>query len=500
MRVFFLFLIVLVLIPSILTYLFSERMFYPFSYLVMVTHSVGVFMFLVFTKQYLTARKYVSHLLIPKRKRRVVAVIPTYNEDPEMVIETALSVELAVKDYGDVFILDDSSNEKIRKKLDELCKKSGIRVFRRNSRRGYKAGAINDFLKVYGDRYELIAIFDADQRPATSFFDETLRYFDDPKVALVQVPQNYTEIESGIAEGALIQQIPFWRLVMRGRKNSAFSLGSGSIFRIDALKEVGLLEESTVTEDVATTVKLHEKGYKSVYLDKPLVWYGEPPKDLKSYLSQQNRWAFGYFQLTSKLLKAKLSLNQAVDYFNGWLYWLKVGLLTVVEFTAPIVFLLLGVPFIKLNPLLYIYAYMPYVISSMSWYFYLAKKRLYGIVGVFKHNTIQILAYPAVLSAFVSWILRKKKAFSVTPKKAKYGVNVLVVIPYVIPLVLLVASVVFGVFRLINPTYDKLWFATLVNVFWAMYFIPHLAYCFVLISREYKDETLDRILRQSVTA
>ena len=493
MWVLFLFLIVIVLIPSVLTYLFSEKL-HLFSYLVMVAHSVGVFMFLVFTKQYLTARRYSTSLLIPKRKKDVVAVIPTYNEDPEMVIETALSVELAVKDYGDVVVLDDSSNEEIRKKLDELCKKSGIKVFRRASRRGYKAGAINDFLKVYGDKYKLIAIFDADQRPSASFFDETIKYFDDPTVALVQVPQDYTEIESGIAEGALIQQIPFWRLVMRGRKESAFSLGSGSIFRIDVLKEVGLLEEENVTEDVATTVKLHEKGYKSIYLDKPLIWYGEPPKDLKSYLSQQNRWSFGYFQLLPKLLTARISLTQAIDYFNGWLYWFKVGIITIIEFTAPIVFLLLGIPFIKLDPIVYLYAYMPYVISSMAWYFYLAKKHFYSLKGVFKHNAIQILAYPSVFSSFISWMLRRKKAFSVTPKKAVGSINVIIVMPYVLPLFLLTLATVLGIFRLTNYEHSKFWFATLVNVFWATYFIPHLAYCLLLISKEYGRELPERIL------
>jgi len=39
---------------------------------------------------------------------------------------------------------------------------------------------------------------------------------------------------------------------MRGRKNSAFSLGSGTVFRVDALEEVGGLDEEIITEDIAT--------------------------------------------------------------------------------------------------------------------------------------------------------------------------------------------------------------------------------------------------------
>jgi len=105
---------------------------------------------------------------------------------------------------------------------------------------------------------------------------------------------------------------------MRGRTfSSAFSLGSGSVFRISALKEVGYMDESSITEDAATSLKLHEKGYASVYVDSSLIWYGEPPQDINAYLTQQSRWAFGYFQLTWRILKSNLNFSQFVDYFQG---------------------------------------------------------------------------------------------------------------------------------------------------------------------------------------
>jgi len=205
-----LFFLSLLLIPVYLTTLFSARGYIViFSYFIFLTQIFGVFNFLVFFKQYLHSRKYEIPIVVPTKKYKVAAVIPTYNEDPETVIDTALSVELAVKNYGDVYILDDSTNEEIKRKLDEYCKTLGIRIFRRGNRRGYKAGAINDFLKSQGYKYDLIAVFDADQRPLSSFFDEVLGYFDDPAIAFVQVPQSYTELETGVAEGALYQQIPF---------------------------------------------------------------------------------------------------------------------------------------------------------------------------------------------------------------------------------------------------------------------------------------------------
>ncbi len=134
--------------------------------------------------------------------------------------------------------------------------------------------------------YDLMAIFDADQRPMPFLFNKVTPHFADEKVAFVQVPQYYSEITSGVSLGAFFQQLPFLRLVMRGRSkaNSAFSLGSGTIYRVRALREIGGLDDSTITDDISTSIDLHSRGWRSVYIDKPLVWYGMPPKSIAGYL------------------------------------------------------------------------------------------------------------------------------------------------------------------------------------------------------------------------
>ncbi|AKV76284.1 MULTISPECIES: glycosyltransferase family 2 protein [Metallosphaera] len=77
---------------------------------------------------------------------------------------------------------------------------------------------------------------------------------------------------------------------MRGRLGtSAFSLGSGSVFRISALRGGVYFAEFSTTENGAISVLLHEKGYKTVYADSGLIWYGEPPEDLASYFTQRIR-------------------------------------------------------------------------------------------------------------------------------------------------------------------------------------------------------------------
>jgi cellulose synthase (UDP-forming) len=414
---------------------------------------------------------------------RIAAVIPTFNEDPEIVRDTLISVMLALKGRGDAFILDDSTSERSKEGIKDL-EKLGARVLRRDDRRGYKAGAINDFLKLYGKNYTLLAIFDADQRPVNSFFDETLQYFTDEKVAFVQIPQAYTELETGVGVAAYWQQQPFLRFIMRGRKISAFSLGSGTVFRISALEEVGGLDEENITEDVATSVKLHGKGYRSVYIDKPLVWYGEPPKDLKAYLSQQSRWALGGFQLLRTLLKERLTLSAFIDYISSWMYWFKEGPLTVVEIIAPMVFLLFDVHFLRIDAFVYLASYMPFFISTLI-VFVIAARKLYGFRGFVYHQTIELLAFPSITASFIAWLLRRKRPFAVTRKRAE-RVPIKLIVPYALILVFLIASVIRGVFLLLfDPIIRP---AALVNVFWAAYFIPFIAFGIYTVLKYYERE------------
>lgn len=263
---------------------------------------------------------------------------------------------------------------------------------------------------------------------------------------------------------------------MRGRTfSSAFSLGSGSVFRISALKEVGYMDESSITEDAATSIKLHEKGYTSVYVDSQLIWYGKPPEDINAYLTQQSRWAFGYFQLTWKILKSNLNFSQFVDYFSGSLYWVKEGPLTIAEFLAPVFFLLFKSPIIILNPLNYILAYIPYPLVSIALFIYTIKgKGEYGIKGFYYHQSVEYLEFLSITLAFFSWIIGKKRPFKVTPK-GEGNFDVKSVIPHMIIIILLILSIIEGFLWLTKASSSSpLYYSIIINIFWAIYQIPFL--------------------------
>lgn len=274
------------------------------SFFIIFDMVISFFMMMLFIAYWRLNKYYEKSLLYSsmqledgKNRYKIAIVVPVYNENPELVLGTVIASKMTFKHLGDIYVLDDSTDEKIRKKLDFYSEVYGFYIMRRYSRKGYKAGAVNAWLSKYGKNYDLLVIMDADQRPMPGFLKHVIKFFDDPNVAFVQVPQYYSNLDNTVTLSAYLQQLPFLRVVMRGRsvKRTSFSLGSGTIYKITHLLSVGGLYEKTVTEDIFTSLLLHERGYTSVYVDLPLVWHGEAPNDLPSYMSQQNRWCLGGF-------------------------------------------------------------------------------------------------------------------------------------------------------------------------------------------------------------
>ncbi|WP_054842113.1 glycosyltransferase [Vulcanisaeta distributa] len=122
-------------------------------------------------------------------------VIPVFNESPRLVAETAIISKAAVGELGgDVYVLDDSTREDVRRELDYYAEELGFKVFRRGGSRrgGFKAGAVNDWLRAFGENYDYVVIMDSDQRLLLGVFEHVMQFFDDPRVAFVQVPQYYS--------------------------------------------------------------------------------------------------------------------------------------------------------------------------------------------------------------------------------------------------------------------------------------------------------------------
>jgi cellulose synthase (UDP-forming) len=297
---------------------------------------------------------------------KVDIYIPTFNEDVEIVRKTVLASINC--DYAPgkkkVYVLDDGRPERYkqtdprheslrarREQIRQMCEELGCIHMTRDNNDHAKAGNINTaFGKTDGD---LVMILDCDHIPSRQFLLHTVGFFFDPKVSFVQTPHwfyNPDPFERNLLTGG---KIPvgnelFYKVLQKGNDfwNAAFFCGSAAVIRKEHALEVGGIAVETVTEDCHTALRLHSRGYKSVYYDKIMV-AGLAPDTFSSYVGQQVRWARGMAQILRLEnpvfnLKLKLTIPQRICYFSATSHFLY-GYPRLVYAIAPTLFLLFGV-------------------------------------------------------------------------------------------------------------------------------------------------------------
>jgi cellulose synthase (UDP-forming) len=282
--------------------------------------------------------------------------IPTYSEDVEIVRKTVLGA-LAI-DYPatkkQVYVLDDGRADKFkarRAELIQMCQELGCIHLTRDNNDHAKAGNINTALRRTPG--ELVLILDCDHIPSRNMLQETVGFFFKPKVSLVQTPHwfyNPDPFERNLQTGG---DIPvgnelFYKVIQKGNDfwNAAFFCGSAAIVRKAHLLEIGGIAVETVTEDCHTSLRLHSKGYETVYYDKIMV-AGLAPEKFSAYVGQQVRWARGMAQILrieNPLFnpRLRLSIPQRICYFSATSHFF-FGFPRLMYALAPALFLVFGI-------------------------------------------------------------------------------------------------------------------------------------------------------------
>ncbi len=348
--------------------------------------------------------------------KKVAVFVPTYDEDIE-ILEATIAGCTAITYPHTTYMLDDGNRPEIR----ELAARWDCQYITRPDNLHAKAGNINNALKHSNEKF--IVILDADIVPQPDFIDHTLGYFEDQKVAIVQLPQEFYNKDSFQHEkkskGARFwhEQTLFYRVIQPGknRLNSAFWCGSPSIFRRSAIEEVGGVATETITEDIHTSIRLHARGFKIIYHNE-LLAYGIAPQTLKSFSVQRLRWSQG----TMQLLRSKENplwikgltpaqrfsyLASMTSYFDAYQ---KLAYLLI-----PLIILLTGkIPF-STNISSFLLRWIPYylmgIISSIA-----LGRGFYNYLEIEKYNFLKIFTF---IEASFMLIYPRKLKFKVTPKK-----------------------------------------------------------------------------------
>jgi cellulose synthase/poly-beta-1,6-N-acetylglucosamine synthase-like glycosyltransferase len=275
---------------------------------------------------------------------RVTVQLPMYNEKyvAPRLIDAVMKLDYP-RNLLDIQILDDSTDdttEIMAQKVEEARAKGfDITLIHRANRTGYKAGALQNGLK--SAKGDFIAIFDADFIPNPKIFTETINFFTDPAVALVQsrwghVNRNFstlTEIQSIFLDGHFVIEHG-----ARSRSGRFFNFnGTAGIWRKAAIMDSGGWQHDTLTEDLDLSYRAQLNGWRFIYVPD-LVSPAELPVDMNAFKSQQHHWTKGSIQTCMKMLpkiwKSRAPLKAKIEatfhLTSNYCYLLMVALAAMI--------------------------------------------------------------------------------------------------------------------------------------------------------------------------
>lgn len=254
--------------------------------------------------------------------------VPIYKEPVEIVRKTLLSLsKLDYPDYEVCVIVNNTREESLWRPIEEICKSIGerFRFFHLPEYPGYKAGTLNFALKVTSKDAEIIGIVDSDYIVSPDFLKNTVPYFKDPVVAIVQTPQDYREFPDSM-KGAYWAYRYFFSVIMNScnKHNAASFMGTMGLIRRGCLEEVGGWDEEVITEDSELGIRIHNHEWKSIYIDRSF-GRGLMPFSFTAYKKQRFRWAFGNMQTIRKnirnVLFGNLTTLQKICYLGSNTVW-----------------------------------------------------------------------------------------------------------------------------------------------------------------------------------
>ncbi|MEZ5083663.1 MAG: glycosyltransferase [Bacteroidales bacterium] len=281
----------------------------------------------------------------------VTVQLPVYNElyVVERLLETVAKFNYP-KEKFEIQVLDDSTDESAeitRNKVEEIQKQGiDISYVRRPDRIGFKAGALDHGLKTA--KGELIAIFDADFIPNPEFLNNTVSYFKDEKIGVVQtrwghINKDYSLLTKLQAFGLDAH----FSVEQTGRNAGGHFInfnGTAGVWRKACIEDAGGWEHDTLTEDLDLSYRAQMKGWKFKYLED-VVTDAELPVVMSALKNQQFRWTKGgaenFVKMKSKIwvskqIPFKTKVHATFHLFNSAIF---LCVFTTAFFSVPVLFI-----------------------------------------------------------------------------------------------------------------------------------------------------------------
>jgi cellulose synthase/poly-beta-1,6-N-acetylglucosamine synthase-like glycosyltransferase len=357
----------------------------------------------------------------------VSILLPIYNE-PNVVDRLLKACTSFNSPEYEVIVIDDSDDGVTTEKIAAWKGNHGIKLIHRDSRKGWKGGALNTGLENVDSRSSHVLVFDADFVPPSDLMSRFVERFRDGEVVAVQGYQRHdlNADENGVTKGVRVWHSMYNMVELNGKQRLGLFLpltGGVYMIRTDVLKELNF--EEVTDEDWNLTVRLYEKGYKIDY-DPSLAASGECPNTFRKLLRQHSRWAEGHTRTFRKyfwkILKSNnLVIKEKIDFlFTGhcFLHTVLVAILMcalVLFFVFP--HITIPYPFAQIQTLLLVSTTPAAVLASLAaLYLENAQKDFRKFVYAWLLNFLLI---PSMAYAALKGLLTKDGYFNRTYKTGR---------------------------------------------------------------------------------
>jgi hypothetical protein len=285
----------------------------------------------------------------------VTIQLPIYNE---MYVVKRLLENIAEIEYPtdklEIQVLDDSTESVENTALQiQKLQQTGLDIKHicRENRIGFKAGALKEGLKIA--KGEFIAVFDSDFLPKKDWLYQTVPYFKDPEIGVVQTRWGHINRDYSLLTKIQAFALDFHFILEQVGRNFGKHFinfnGTAGIWRKECILDAGNWSGDTLTEDLDLSYRAQMKRWKFKYLED-VETPAELPVVISAARTQQFRWNKGAaenFQKNYPKLLWDKNLTAGTK-FHGFFHLLNSSMFLVILLLAV---LSLPVLYIKnLNP------------------------------------------------------------------------------------------------------------------------------------------------------
>jgi exo-beta-1,3-glucanase (GH17 family)/cellulose synthase/poly-beta-1,6-N-acetylglucosamine synthase-like glycosyltransferase len=259
--------------------------------------------------------------------------VPAHREPPEMLKATLDAVaRLDYPNFECVVVINNTPDPALWRPIEDHCRVLGERFkfINEDNVSGYKAGALRLALTHTAADAEIIGVIDADYVVHPDWLKDLVPVFADPKVGLMQAPQDHRDGDRTIMHHAMNGEYAGFfdiGMVQRNEANAIIVHGTMCLIRRAALTSAGGWPSDTIVEDCDLGLRVLEHGWQIHYTNRRY-GHGLLPDTFEAYKKQRYRWAYGGFQILRKhwhyLLPGAngLTREQKREFAVGWLNWL----------------------------------------------------------------------------------------------------------------------------------------------------------------------------------